>query len=61
MLSMERRKNERLSSANERRNAGGEASDSHGNNGVLDGSAVEESTSTSNGNESGGEVVSSVL
>uniref|UniRef100_A0A034VIJ5 Cerebellar degeneration-related protein 2-like protein n=1 Tax=Bactrocera dorsalis TaxID=27457 RepID=A0A034VIJ5_BACDO len=52
-LSMERRKNERLSSANERRNA---ADDSHRNNGVLDGSAVEEPTSTSNSNESSSEV-----
>uniref|UniRef100_A0A0A1XMQ6 Cerebellar degeneration-related protein 2-like n=1 Tax=Zeugodacus cucurbitae TaxID=28588 RepID=A0A0A1XMQ6_ZEUCU len=55
-LSMERRKNERLSSANERRNAAGVANDSHRNNGVQDASAVEEPTSTSNGNESGSEV-----
>ncbi|XP_004518904.1 uncharacterized protein LOC101457718 isoform X2 [Ceratitis capitata] len=53
-LTMERRKNERLSSANERRNTAANES-SRSSNGVLNSVAVKESSSTNKGNDSGSE------
>ncbi|XP_053948265.1 uncharacterized protein LOC128856873 isoform X2 [Anastrepha ludens] len=53
-LSVERRKNERLSSANEKRLAAGADSETHRNNGARDRSAAEQSTN--NDCESSGEV-----
>ncbi|XP_017468215.1 PREDICTED: uncharacterized protein LOC108360449 [Rhagoletis zephyria] len=57
VLSMERRKNERLSSANEKRNAAGAANELNRSNGAWNGGAAEEANATSNGDGSSGEVL----